>query len=242
MKTGMVSVTFRQFDPMKIIALCRKAGLDGIEWGTDVHITDAKIAAEVRAAMGDLEVLSLGSYYRVGEDMEFAPVLEIAVALGAPNIRVWAGSFEPDKASAEYRAKAVKDAQNIADMAAEYGIDVSFEYHGGTLTAAQDSAVQLMAEIDRDNFYLYWQPIFEREQEVRLAEIERLGQLGKLKNIHVYVWRGPDRFPLAYDGALWQQRLDAAKPYASAALLEFVEDDSVEHFMEDAALLCQMVK
>lgn len=241
MKTGLVSVTFRQKTPLEIISLCRQAGLDGIEWGTDVHITDARIAAEVKAAMEDLSVISLGSYYRIGEGQDFAPVLASAMALGAPNIRVWAGSLEPDQMTPEGRAAAVQDAKRIADMAAAQGIDISFEYHGNTLTATHASALQLMEEIDKANFYLYWQPIFEREQSVRLAEIEQLGQMGKLKNVHVYTWRGADRYPLSLDGQLWRERLTAAAPYANAALLEFVKDDSAAQFLEDAALLKELV-
>lgn len=242
MKTGLVSVTFRQKTPLEIISLCRKAGLDGIEWGTDVHITDAQIAKEVKAAMEGLAVISLGSYYRIGEGQDFAPVLASAVAMGAPNIRVWAGSLEPDRMTAEGRAVAVQDAKRIADMAAEKGIDVSFEYHGNTLTATHASALQLMEEIDKPNFYLYWQPIYEREQSIRLAEIEQLGQMGKLKNVHVYTWRGIERYPLALDEQPWRERLAAAAPYADAALLEFVKEDAEAQFFADAALLKQLAE
>ena len=37
MKSGLVSVSFRQKTPLEICALCRKANLSAVEWGGDVH-------------------------------------------------------------------------------------------------------------------------------------------------------------------------------------------------------------
>ncbi len=237
MKTGLVSVTFRGLTPKEIIALCRKAKLDGIEWGADIHVKNVGDALAVKAQMEDLQTLSYGSYYRVGEGADFAPVLAAAKALGAPNIRVWAGIREDHEISVEKRASLVANAKQIAKMAAGEGIDVSFEYHGQTLTNTQASTLRLLQEIDEPNVYTYWQPICDRPQEERLAEIIQLGELGRLKNIHCYTWRGAERYPLEYDGLLWKQRLERAFPYADAALLEFVRDDSPEQFLLDAAFL-----
>lgn len=242
MKTGIVSVTFRSLSPFEIIDLTRQAGLDGIEWGTDVHITTPQIAQQVKEAMGELETLSLGSYYRIGQGMDFAPVLKTAAHLNTKNIRVWAGSKNPWECDAVSRAEAVTDARRIADMAAECGIDISFEYHGNTLTASQESAMWLLDEINRENVYLYWQPLYERLQEEYLSEIGEIGRRGKLKNLHVYSWRGSDRYPLEQDEAVWKERLSKAKPYANAALIEFVKYDSPEQFLKDAAILRKMAQ
>ena len=45
-RTGLTSVTFRQKTIDEIVALARKAQLDGIEWGGDVHVP----AGDVQAA------------------------------------------------------------------------------------------------------------------------------------------------------------------------------------------------
>lgn len=37
-KTGLVSVTFRQKSVEEIAALTAEAGLSGVEWGGDVHV------------------------------------------------------------------------------------------------------------------------------------------------------------------------------------------------------------
>ena len=36
--TGLVSVTFRDKTPAEIVSEVKKAGLDAIEWGGDVHV------------------------------------------------------------------------------------------------------------------------------------------------------------------------------------------------------------
>ncbi len=243
MKTGLVSVTFRSLSPAQIIELCRKAGLTGIEWGTDVHVKTPEDAKEVKALMGELETLSLGSYYRLGQGMDFAPLLESAKILGAPNIRVWAGAKEPQDMSEAERAACVEDAQKIADLAAAQGISVSFEYHGGTLTANHQSAMQLMKEIDRENMYLYWQPIYDRGQQVWMSELNEVCQSGKLKNLHVFTWKdgGYIRCPLDADAADWIERLKAAASYANAAIIEFVKDDEPEQFLADAKWLKSVI-
>ena len=66
MQTGIVSVTFRALAPEQVIALTKQAGLDGIEWGSDVHVPcgaglrHAEHVGELTRAAG-LSVLSLGS-------------------------------------------------------------------------------------------------------------------------------------------------------------------------------------
>ena len=74
-----------------------QAGLDGIEWGGDVHVPhgDLRRAREVRDMTRSeaIRIASYGSYYRVGDraPTSFEKVLDTAVELGAPLIRVWAG-------------------------------------------------------------------------------------------------------------------------------------------------------
>jgi 3-dehydroshikimate dehydratase len=82
---GLVSVTFRQLAPREIVQLAAAAGLRGIEWGGDIPAARA-----VRQLTQDAEirVLAYGSYFRFQPGVAFEPVLETAVALGAPLIRI----------------------------------------------------------------------------------------------------------------------------------------------------------
>ena len=49
-KSGLVSITFRELNPLEIIRLVSKAGLDGIEWGGDVHVPHGDIKKNLRSS------------------------------------------------------------------------------------------------------------------------------------------------------------------------------------------------
>jgi len=248
MKTGLVSVTFRRLTIDEIIILAAKAGIDGIEWGGDVHCPpdDLKKISEAAAKTkaSGLEVASYGSYYKIGVDDNFGDILAAARTLDAPNIRCWAGNTGSRDASIEYRDRVVEDARKIADIAEDAGISVSFEYHGQTLTDTQESTVKLLQEVDRKNIFTYWQPLFNTGYTENLANISELSALNKLKNIHAYQWEGCDsdsfvRKPFAEGKSVWLEYLQRAK--AEYILLEFVKDDSEEQFFEDARVLIEIV-
>ena len=50
LNTGLVSVTFRDKTPEEIISTVKQCGLEGIEWGGDVHVLpgDVSRAREIR--------------------------------------------------------------------------------------------------------------------------------------------------------------------------------------------------
>ena len=93
---GLCSVTFRSLQPLEICKLAAQAQLKSIEWGGDVHVTDEAKAREVARISADygLAPASFGSYFRAGAGKlgEFEKALDCALALGAGNIRVWAGT------------------------------------------------------------------------------------------------------------------------------------------------------
>lgn len=228
---GLVSVTFRQLSPGEIIALVVGAGLEAIEWGGDVHVPvgEFRTAREVGARCADngIGIEAYGSYYRA--DGDFGPVLATALALGAPRIRVWAGSRgsaeEPD------RAAVVEDLRKVAALAAGEGVEIAVEYHANTLTDTLDSALDLFAEAPA--LKPYWQPpVGSTAADARTA-VPALDPVA----VHVFSWADDGtRLPLAAREPLWRPVL-AALPAGRHALLEFVRDDSPEAFAEDAATL-----
>lgn len=124
----------------EVIAIVKEAGLEGIEWWGKDHVPhgDTAIAAKVKALTEEagLKVSSYGSYYRTGVSeaagLSFSSVLDTAAALGAPTIRVWAGNCDYGQTNEAQIGKIVADTIRIADMAAEAGLTVTFEFHGGT--------------------------------------------------------------------------------------------------------------
>lgn len=242
---GLVSITFRKLSPAEIAALVQRAGLSAIEWGGDVHaphgdVAKAREVARVTADHG-LRVCAYGSYYRVGESeakgLSFASVLDSAVALGAPVIRVWAGARNSEDADAAYRAAVVADCRRIADFAQAAGVRVGFEYHGNTLTNTDAAAQRLLAEVPHPALFTFWQPHVGRPVDEATAGLRAI--LPRLWNLHVFSWNAHERLPLAAREADWKRWLDVARSTGRdhVCTIEFVKDEKPEQFLADAATL-----
>jgi len=245
--TGLVSVTFRKLSPAEIVALVSQAGLTGIEWGGDIHVPhgDLARARETRALTlgAGLAVAAYGSYYRAGHSeaagLPFASVLDSAVELGAPIVRVWAGGAGSDAASPAQRAPVVDDLRRIAALAAGARVAVALEFHAGTLADTAAATRRLLDEVAHPNLCTYWQPPLVRATADCLADLRQLQS--RLAHVHVFHWlpATTDRLPLADGADRWREflALAAATPGDRYAMLEYVPQDSPAHFLRDAATL-----
>lgn len=238
--SGMVSVTFRNYNVDEVIKTVKKAGLEGIEWGGDIHVPhgDTKKAAYTATSCSSagLKIFSYGSYYKAGQGQDFTAILETAAALGAPNIRIWAGV----KGSAESigdRAAIMEDIIACADRAAEYGMTLSFEYHGGTLTDNAESAVKLINDLDCHNVYLYWQPDQYNDMNYNIEALKKV--LPYLLNVHVFTWDNNNRYRLSDGKIIWKKYIDIIKSdkKSHGMFLEFTSDNTESAFLEDAHTL-----
>jgi len=247
-KPGLVSVTMRKLSPKEILSLMAQTELRAIEWGGDVHVPNEQTAVEVRKMTEDsgIAIASYGSYYHCGEEEDFGVVLRTAEALGAPNIRVWAGDKGSLEADEAYRAKVACDARLITAMAMSEGLTVAFEFHGGTLTDTTKSTATLMKEAETAGLYTYWQPPVGSRVE---GNLETIGELAPLiSNVHCFEWKMVDgtcvRRPFAeglpHWGAYFQKLHEAGK--SGYALMEFVRDDDPAQLVEDAAALCGLLR
>ena len=237
---GLVTVTFRQLAPREVIELARETKLSALEWGGDVHVPpgDLEQAREVGRITRDagLSVVAYGSYFRVGDDIpcDFEPVLQAAVALGAPVIRVWAGRRGSKDADAAYRARVLDDSLLLSDRAAEEGIALCYEYHADTLTDTDESAQALLRAA---NFKMrtLWQPPHERTVARRGESLR--GVLPWLNHVHVFHWpRRGERVALEEGSGDWGAYLNVLREEGKECpmLLEFVRGDDPEQFRRDA--------
>lgn len=244
-RTGLVSVTFRQLGVDDVLGVMRRAGLGAVEWGGDVHVPAGDVAAARRTAAASaaqgVRVVAYGSYYRAGDHdpADFEDVLRTAVALGAPRIRVWAGSAGSADAPGERRDRVAADLRRIAALAAGDGVEIAVEHHPGTLTDTLESALALYAAVDHPGLRPYWQPRLGLAPDEALREVTAL--LPGLVTVHVFTWHADGaRLPLAGGAPLWAPVLgtlagrDDAERYA---LLEFVPDDDPEALVRDAVTL-----
>lgn len=250
-KTGLVSISFRSLSCEEIIDLTKKCGLDGIEWGGDIHVPpdnheNAKKVAELTQAAG-LRTSAYGSYYKAGTygndfKNEFRKILDTAIILKAPIIRIWAGKTASAEITEEKRAEITKECIEIAKMADEKSIKVAFECHRNTLTDDYNSSLRLMQETNCNNLLMYWQPNESKNRDYNITALKKL--MPFITNVHVFNW--PDvncRKPLSDAEKEWTDYLsiidsDDKEHWCS---LEFVPDNQPETLIEEAKTLKKLI-
>lgn len=243
---GLVSVTFRQLSVDEVVDVAAANGLLAIEWGGDVHVplgdTAAAARTAERCAAAGIAVAAYGSYYRAGVSGDVEPVLDTAVALGAPRIRVWAGDTGSAEATAERRAAIVADLLRVTTLAAERNVEIAVEYHARTLTDTLESTMDLFRAVGHPELRPYWQPPIGVPDPECLVAVDTL--LPELVTTHVFSWADDGvRLPLSAREPLWRQVFDRLRrePGERYALLEFVRDDDPAALAADAATLHELL-
>lgn len=246
---GLVSVTFREQTADWVIARCRMARLQAVEWSENIHVFpgDVKGAAELseKTAGAGLKVAAYGSYYKLGEYQQpeavFRESLAAAAALKAPVIRIWAGVKPSAEVDDKVFRRMAKEAALVAEIAQGRGIKVALEWHRNTLTDTNESGLRLLKEAEHRNLYTLWQPTPELNQKERAEGIELLGD--RILNLHIYYWKEREKRPLGEGLAKWEEYLahldDNSDRYG---LMEFVMDGSEAQFFEDAVALREMLR
>ena len=250
---GLVSVTFRGLDPGRVLALCTRESLRAVEWGGDVHVPagDVQRARQVReaTAAAGVGVCTHGSYLRCGEagEGQVAAVVATASAVGAPAIRVWAGTRGSAEASADERSGVVAGLVDAARAADGAGMTLVLEHHGGTLTDSVPSSLSLLEEVaaagaPAGSVALSWQPPVGLDDDEALATLD--AHLPHLATVHVFSWDPSGRrLPLSARSALWAEVFSrvATSGRTHPVLLEFVRDDDPAALAEDARVLRELL-
>lgn len=240
MDIGFTTVTFRQFTYDKIINIAENAGVQGIEWGGDVHvklnndIMNVRIAEETIAK--GIEIFSYGSYYKVGVESiyEFDSVIATALAIKAKIIRVWLGQESSKNITNEKYDYTVDCLRKICNKAEEYGLIVAAEFHNNTINDSADSCLKIINDVKCANYKTYWQPIYYDERDILT--------LGLIKEhiviAHVFAWnKKGKRFPLKKQYVLWADYIAILKETNAKLILEFVKHNSEIQFMKDIEIL-----
>lgn len=242
-KTGLVSVTFRSRTREEISLLAHDAELCEIQWGGDIHVPhgdlEAAYDARILCMLADIGTYSYGSYYRCGGD--FAQVADTASALGAKNIRVWAGTKGSADVNEDERRAVVEAARAAADKAGALDMSLSFEFHGGTLTDTPDSALRLLDEIGRPNVYTHWQPNQYRDLEYNIDALKRVAD--RVDIVHVFAWEGERRLPLSAHMDAWRRYFDILSEHdVKCAMLEFLPSETRDDLLRDAETLRELIE
>ena len=254
-KTGVCSISFRKHSIEEIVRAAAAAGLDGIEWGSDVHVPsgDTETAVKARAVTeaAGLQCLSYGGYYRLGCGMqeEFDGLLACAEALGVRDVRIWGGKKGSDELTEEDWAALVAEAKDCAAKAQAKGMVLSLECHNWTQTDDWHTAKKFIGEVNSPAMRMYWQPNQRRDEEYDMEALKEL--VGTVTNVHVFSWKYKEEFPqnsendklpLAAHTDMWQKRLDILQEHLRpdeehALILEFMHDDNIESLTETTAVL-----
>ena len=239
---GIVSATFKEKSAEDVIALCLKAGLKAIEWSENWHIAEGDVEEAARiaslTAMNGLSVAAFGSYYRLGEHMDFSSRILCAKALGADVIRIWGGGKPSSELTDCERASLVEEARSISSMAENDGLTIALEWHKNTVTDTNESGLNFLKEVSMSNFKTLWQPTQALSIPERIEGLEALQEY--LVNLHVYYWDDSGRRPLSEGAEIWREYLDCVSG-EHYALLEFVKDNTVEQFLSDAKTLHELI-
>lgn len=254
LQSGLVSITFRQLSIEQIVARVASTGLAGIEWGGDVHVPhgDHNAARRARRCCEDAGIAccAYGSYYRAGEpadetNPDFQSVLETAHTLEVSSIRVWAGRRGSGSADESYRARVEADLQRIGTLAAAARIVVTCEFHAGSLTDTNDSALRFYQTVNHPNVHALWQPPFAMPVAECTAGLKNL--LPWLWNLHVFEWTEIEgqrqRDPLENGTEHWQEwiRIAAGTGRLHWALLEFLAGDDPDLLAAEARTLNALI-
>ena len=248
MKTGLTSVSFRKLSAEEVISLAKEAQVDGIEWGSDVHVpeTDIALAKEIadKTRAAGLEVISYGSYFFLGAGTDFLPYIEAAKAMDTRTIRIWGGKKERAELSDDEYAALVEETRAIGRLAEEHGVTVALEYHGHSITATAEDAVGFIKDVNSPAIKLYWQAIIGRAHEDNLKDIDVVAPY--LVNVHVFNYIDGKQELLETGNGIseWQAyaRRIAEIPGERAFMTEFCKGGLPESFLADAKVLCSVVK
>ncbi len=239
-RPGLVSISFRKHSPEEIVKAVKAAGLTCIEWGSDVHAPchDMARLQEIAALQQEygIECASYGTYFRLGvTPLEELPAyIAAAKILGTNVLRLWGGTKKGADMTAEELSAFTDTCRRAAAMAEEAGVILCLECHMLSITQTPDYGVALLEAVNSPVFRTYWQPFQWLDTEGSL-EVAR-AYAPYVEHLHVFNWRGGDKFPLSEAVEDWKRYLTAFTT-PRTLLLEFMPDDRIETLPAEAEAL-----
>lgn len=242
---GVVSVSFRPHTPKVIAEAAKEAGLSFIEWGSDVHapcreLEKLREIVRIQEASG-IKCSSYGTYFTLGETPidELKYYAEAAKILGTDILRLWCGTKCGNKYTSAEREALIGQCVEAAEIAEAEDVTLCMECHLFTFTEVLADAVTLMKTVDSPNFCMYWQPFQTgRSVEENLEYAEAIAPYSR--HIHVYQWKGNERFSLDEGVDEWRRYLEKFTT-PRTLLLEFMPDDKLTSLKGEAEALRKII-
>ena len=182
MKAAICSIAWKdRLGIFEIVDVAARIGAQGLEvWGQPPHIPDVADADHVARLRDALEERRLaapqyGSYARAGTDgfaVRAKAELAVTAGLKAPACRMWAGPADSEVMTAPQWKATVADLKTACAMAAEAGLSVTLERHGGTATNTLWGCQRVIDEVSHPALRINYQ--FMDPAARRIAEEVRL--------------------------------------------------------------------
>jgi len=239
---GLCSISFRKNTPQEILQAMKAADLKVIEWGSDVHCPPKKAweIAELQKLYG-IECCSYGTYFRLGVTpiCELEEYINAAKVLGADVLRLWCGDENSEDYSNEQKELLFGECKTAAKIAKAKGVTLCMECHNKTYTNVKESALELMRAVNSKHFRMYWQSNQFKSEEENIAYAKQISN--STVNIHVFNWKGKEKYPLRYAKDIWKSYLSFFDDNKNL-LLEFMPDDKIESLKTEAEALKEIAK
>jgi sugar phosphate isomerase/epimerase len=238
----LCSISFRKHTPEEILRAMKDAGLSVIEWGSDVHCPPEKAEALARLQKQySVACCSYGTYFRLGVTpiCELGQYIKAAKALGTDVLRLWCGNKNSEDYTESEKKALFSACKASAEIAGEEGVTLCMECHNNTYTNTKESALELMQAVNAPAFRMYWQPSQFRSEE---ENIEYANLIAKhTVNIHVFNWKGTEKFPLQEAVEIWREYMKAFDG-SHTLLLEFMPDNRIESLGAEASALREIAQ
>jgi len=246
---GFSTGALPKYDLQRVLDLAQDARMTAIEWSEHPHAphTLGADAADLRKRAEDagLEPVIYGSYFRLNEPEHSSPltsVLDTAVALGVPMVRIWAGKTYGEEVRPSYWNAVVRQARTAINAAEERGLQLALEFHQHTLNNSEENWFRLRDAIGSPSLKTMWQPLPDEDSEAALTRLRRF--VPALAHVHCYHWEHGVRKPLdrAWQAWLRYARFLRELDSTHAILLQMVERDTFENFLRDAESVRNLAK
>lgn len=244
-KNGLVSISFRGYPPEEILKAAKEAGLSCIEWGSDVHAPckeHDRLEQIVRLQEKyGVTCCSYGTYFRLGITplTELPDYIRAAKALGTKVLRLWCGNKKAEEYAADERAFLLSQCWEAAAVAEKEEVQLCLECHHKTYTETVEGALEVLRAVNSPAFRMYWQPNQFRTPEENFDYLEQVKDY--ITHIHVFQWKGKERFPLETGLEEWKTYLRELTG-EHTLLLEFMPDDDLCSLNREAAALHKLTE
>lgn len=179
MKLGVFTVSTPDYSPEECLTNLKNMGYDGIEWrvteddgdqsqpsfwsGNRSSMTAKELIEKAPALIKlakdvGMEMPSLGAYLDC-DNMENVKIhFEAAQSIGAKNIRISPGLFDPEKNYNEQIDIVKEQYSNIAELAKSYSVRAVIETHMRQLAPSISKAMTILSDLDPKYVGIMWDP------------------------------------------------------------------------------------